>query len=94
MSGGRDGLARTTARRILAPKEQMARYLVVIERTKTGCSAYSPDVLGCIATARTRAQVVKRIREALEFHIEGLREEGLPPPEPGSDSTFVVVPAA
>lgn len=70
------------------------KYLVVIEKTKTGFSAYSPDVLGCVATAKTRAQVVKRMQEAIEFHLEGLREEGLPPPKPSSDSTFVVVPAA
>lgn len=70
------------------------KYLVVIERTKTGFSAYSPDVLGCVATGKTRAQVVKRMGGALELHLDGLREEGLPLPEPCSEASFVVVPAA
>jgi len=71
----------------------MKRFLIVIEKTKTGFSAYSPDLPGCIATATTRSAVEKRIGEAIEFHIKGLREEGYPIPKPNSYSSFVDVPA-
>ena len=52
------------------------KYLIVIEKTKTGYSAYSPDLEGCIATGATLEEVEKRMKEAIEFHLEGLREEG------------------
>jgi predicted RNase H-like HicB family nuclease len=71
----------------------MKRFLIVIEKTKSGFSAYSPDVPGCIATARNKAAVERRIREAIQFHIEGLRQEGYSVPEPRSSSRFVEVPA-
>lgn len=71
----------------------MKRYLVVVEPTGSGFSAYSPDLPGCISTGRTRAEVEANIREAIEFHIEGLRREGLPIPEPSSASTYVDVAA-
>jgi len=48
-------------------------YLVVFEKSKTGYGAYVPDLPGCIATGNTKAVVKKRIKEAIEFHIEGLR---------------------
>jgi predicted RNase H-like HicB family nuclease len=69
------------------------RYLIVIEKTKTGFSAYSPDVPGCVATGRTRPSVEKTMREAIEFHLEGLREDGAKVPSPRSYSTYVDVPA-
>jgi predicted RNase H-like HicB family nuclease len=71
----------------------MKRYLVVVERTGTGFSAYSPDIPGCISTGHTREEVQENIREAIEFHIEGLRLEGHPVPEARSDSTYVDVAA-
>ncbi len=71
----------------------MKRYLVVVERTPTGYSAYSPDVPGCITTGRTRPEVEVNMREAIEFHIEGLRIEGLPVPEPSTESAYVDVAA-
>ena len=71
----------------------MKRFLIIIEKTKRGFSAYSPDVPGCIATAKTKSAVEKRIGEAIEFHIKGLREEGYPIPKPNSYSSFVDVPA-
>jgi predicted RNase H-like HicB family nuclease len=52
------------------------RYLIVIEESKTGYSAHSPDLLGCVATGRTRSAVEKTMRAAIEFQLEGLREEG------------------
>ena len=72
----------------------MREYLVVIEETATGYSAYSPDVPGCVATGSTRREVEKNIREALEFHLEGLREEGESVPEPRSYSSYIKIPAA
>jgi predicted RNase H-like HicB family nuclease len=71
----------------------MKRYLVVVEQTGTGFSAYSPDLPGCISTGGTRAKVEANIREAIEFHIEGLRLERYPVPEPSSDSTYVDIAA-
>ena len=54
------------------------RYLIIIEETKTGYSAYSPDVPGCIATGETKDEVERNIKEAIEFHLEGLRLEAQP----------------
>ncbi len=71
----------------------MKRYLVVVERTETGFSAYSPDLPGCISTGGTREEVETNMREAIEFHIEGLREESYPVPEPSSESTYIDVAA-
>ena len=71
----------------------MKRYFVVIERTPTGYSAYSPDLPGCVSTGRTREEVEGNIREAIEFHIDGLREEGYPVPEPQATSAYVDLPA-
>ena len=53
----------------------MKEYLIIIEETNTGYSAYSPDISGCIATGKTRYEVEKNMKEAIEFHIEGLMEE-------------------
>jgi len=71
----------------------MKKYLVVIEETNTGYSAYSPDLEGCVSTGRTRVEVERNMQEAIEFHLEGLRLEGLRPPQPRSYSTYVEVPA-
>ena len=66
----------------------MSRYLIVIEPTETGFSAYSPDLPGCVTTGRTREEVERNMREAIEFHIEGLRQEGLMIPQPRSDASY------
>lgn len=71
----------------------MSRYLIVIEETSTGHSAYSPDLPGCVATAATRAEVEREMREAIEFHLEGMRAEGLPIPAPSSSAGYVEVAA-
>ncbi len=71
----------------------MRRYLAVVEHTATGFSAYSPDLPGCVGTGRTREEVEANMREAIEFHIEGLRLEGYPVPEPSSESTYIDVAA-
>ena len=67
------------------------KYLVVIEKTGTGYSAYSPDLEGCVATGSTSEEVVENMREAVEFHIEGLRAEGYEVPEPHSSSRYLEV---
>ncbi|MCI0490312.1 MAG: type II toxin-antitoxin system HicB family antitoxin [Blastocatellia bacterium] len=68
------------------------KYLVIIEKTNTGYSAYSPDLPGCVSTGATRGEVEENMREAMEFHLEGLREEGYELPEPGSYSAYVEIP--
>lgn len=69
------------------------RYLIVIEKTRTGYSAYSPDLPGCVAAGRTRPGVEKTMREAIEFHLEGLRQEGYRVPSPHAYSTYVDIRA-
>ena len=70
------------------------RYLVVIEKGAQGWGAHVPDLPGCIAAADSRDEVVHLIREAIELHIEGLRERGEVVPEPQSDGEFIEVSAA
>lgn len=69
------------------------KFLIVIEKTRTGFSAYSPDLQGCVATGSTRKQVETAMREAIEFHLEGMRAERIRVPAPQSYSTYVDVPA-
>ena len=71
----------------------MKRYLIVIEETGTGYSAYSPDLDGCVSTGRTREEVERNMREAIEFQLDGLRLEGLEEPQPHTYSAYVEVPA-
>ncbi len=70
------------------------KYAVVIEQGETSFGAHVPDLPGCVAAAETRAEVLKLIEEAIEFHIEGLRGDGLPVPAPSSSVEFVEVRAA
>jgi predicted RNase H-like HicB family nuclease len=67
------------------------KYLIIIEKTDTGYSAYSPDLLGCISTGVTFEEVQQNMHEAIEFHLDGLRAEGFPIPQPSSASAFVEV---
>ena len=69
------------------------KFLIVIEKAKTGFSAYSPDLPGCVATGATRKQIENAIQEAIAFHLEGMRAEGIKVPPPRSYSTYVEVPA-
>ena len=64
----------------------MKKYLIIIEPTSTGFSAYVPDLPGCIATGNTKPEVEQNIFEAVQFHLEGLQEEGLPIPESHSEA--------
>ena len=68
-------------------------YTIVIERTTRNFSAHVPDLPGCIATGATREEVVRQIREAMEFHIEGMREQGEPIPGPQCIAAVVDVAA-
>jgi predicted RNase H-like HicB family nuclease len=67
------------------------RYAVVIEKGERNYSAYVPDLPGCVSVGDTPKQVKSEIREAIEFHLEGMREDGLPTPEPSSQADYVEV---
>ena len=69
------------------------RYAVVIENAGSNFSAYVPDLPGCVATGATLAAAELAIREAIEFHLEGLREDGSPIPPPSSKVEYVEVAA-
>ena len=68
----------------------MKKYLIIVEKAKAGYSAYSPDILGCIATGRTKREAEKNIFEAINFHLEGMLSEGLPLPKNTSNSEMLV----
>lgn len=70
------------------------RYLVVVEEGPDSFGAYVPDLPGCIAAGESRKEVLTLIREAIEFHLEGLKEDGHPVPPPSSSSEVVEVEAA
>lgn len=70
------------------------KYTVVIERTAHNYAAYVPDLPGCVATASTREDLLEEIRDAIEFHIEGMREDGEPVPQPRVTAGVVEVSAA
>ena len=65
------------------------KYTVVIERAPNNYAAYVPDLPGCVATATTREAVLEEIRGAIEFHIEGMREDGEPIPKPTTTAEVV-----
>ena len=69
------------------------KYLIIIEKTDDGYSAYSPDLHGCVSTGNTPEETEKNMREAIEFHIDGLKEEGYKIPEPTSRSSYVEIAA-
>jgi predicted RNase H-like HicB family nuclease len=65
------------------------KYLIVVEETATGFSAYSPDLDGCVATGATREEVEREMQEAIAFHLDGMRAEGLPAPTPHTYAAYV-----
>ena len=69
------------------------RYAVVIEASGSGHSAYVPDLPGCVATGATLEEAERGIREAIQFHLDGLREDGLPIPTAASKVEYVEVAA-
>lgn len=69
----------------------MARYVVIIERDERNCSAYCPDLPGVVAAGETEEETIELMKEAIEFHLEGLREDDLPIPEPTTSARCIEV---
>jgi predicted RNase H-like HicB family nuclease len=69
----------------------MRRFLIVLERANHNFSAYSPDLPGCVATGATIEEARARMHEAIQLHIQGLREDNLPVPEPSATAAYVEV---
>lgn len=69
------------------------RYLIIVEKTNTGYSAYSPDLPGCISTGKTQEETIQNMQEAIAFHIDGLQSAGCPIPKPSSISAYVEIAA-
>lgn len=69
------------------------KYLIIIEKGETSFGAYVPDLPGCVAVGETEAEVLELIHDAIEFHLEGLRDEGSAIPIPRSNVAFAEVPA-
>jgi predicted RNase H-like HicB family nuclease len=69
------------------------RYAIVIEKAESNYAAYVPDLPGCVATGMTVEETEQQIREAIEFHIRGMREDGLAVPEPTSRVDYIEVAA-
>jgi predicted RNase H-like HicB family nuclease len=69
----------------------MYRFLIVIEKANGNYSAYSPDLSGCVATGATREEAEQNMHQAVEMHIKGLREDGLPVPESTSFAEYVAI---
>jgi len=71
----------------------MHRFLVVIEKANGNYSAYSPDLPGCVATGRTREAVECNMHEAIQMHVQGMIEDGLPMPESQSFAEYIAIVA-
>ncbi|MBD2306548.1 type II toxin-antitoxin system HicB family antitoxin [Chroococcidiopsis sp. FACHB-1243] len=69
------------------------RYLIIIEETTTGYSAYSPDLPGCVSTGETREELEQNMREAIQFHIKKLELEGYEILQPSTSSVYIEVAA-
>jgi predicted RNase H-like HicB family nuclease len=77
--------------KLVSGSEEYMRYAIVIERAESNYSAYVPDLPGCIATAATVEETERLIREAIDMHLTGLRQDGLPIPQPSSQVEYVEV---
>lgn len=71
----------------------MKKFLIIVEETSTGYSAYSPNLPGCVSTGRTREEGKHNMREAIDFHIEGMHLEAMEVPDPHTYSTYIEVTA-
>lgn len=69
------------------------RYAIIIERGERNFGAYVPDLPGCVATGETVREARQQIRGAIEFHLDGMREDGLPIPNPATQVTYVEIAA-
>lgn len=72
----------------------MTRYMVVVERGVSSWGAHVPDLPGCVAIGESREEVIGLIRDAIALHIEELKRDGIPVPQPSSEGAFVEVEAA
>ena len=68
------------------------KYVVVYEKSQTGWAAYVPDLPGVVTTGSTREEVRSLIQEAIEFHLDGMREDNLPIPEPSAEAEVISIP--
>jgi predicted RNase H-like HicB family nuclease len=66
-------------------------YVVIYEKSRTGWAAYAPDLPGVVSTGRTKEELRKLVQEAIEFHLDGLREDHLPIPEPSSEAEVISI---
>jgi predicted RNase H-like HicB family nuclease len=71
----------------------MRRYAIVVEDAGANLAAYVPDLSGCVATAATREELERRIRAAIEMHLEGMAEDGEPAPKPSAQVEYVEIDA-
>lgn len=69
------------------------RYAIVVEKAKSNYAAYVPDLPGCVATGPTVEETERLLRQAIAIHVEGLREDGIPIPEPSSVVDYLEIPA-
>jgi predicted RNase H-like HicB family nuclease len=69
----------------------MHNYLVILEKSSSGYSAYVPDLPGCITVGETKEETMKHMQEAIQLHLEGMKEDGEPIPEPSSEAVTVSV---
>ncbi len=69
------------------------RYAIVIEKAENNYAAYAPDLPGCVATGKTVEETEREIQAAIEFHLRGMREDGLPIPEPNIQVEYVEIAA-
>ena len=69
----------------------MRRFLIVVEKANGNYSAYSPDLPGCVATGMTREEAEQNMHEAMQLHVQGLIEDGLPIPESESSAEYIAI---
>ena len=69
----------------------MYRYVVIVEKAEGNYSAYCPDLPGCVATGKTVEETIERMKEAIKFHLEGLKREGMSIPKPSTEATSIEV---
>ncbi len=72
---------------------KMKKYLIIIEKSRSGFGAYSPDLPGCVAVGATRREVKKLLREAMSLHLKGLKEDGIKVPLPSTQAEYLEVAA-
>ena len=75
-------------------KRSKRKFLAVVEKTRTGYSAFCPDLPGCVAAAKTKSACERLLKSAIKFHLEGMLKEGLRLPKPSSYTTTLEIRAA